>query len=609
MLLFMKILLGLAFVLSSCASVKNANSRATKKGASEVPEVATGDGDGSVNIVGGTPVNVPQIVHPGCTATIVGPYTVISAGHCQQNGNVRAFTLNGEVYHMKMLNHPSYPYGNFVLSSVPYDMSIGVTNNAIKGVQPFKLANTSPTGGMFIYGFGCNSASGSGYGVLRRGTTDVRRRLYNGGVLEGFAGNNLCPGDSGGPVAGTSNNIYGINSMGGTTVNPSYYASTTTSWARSFFASVASQYGIEICGVTSGGCGVTEICSYDFVPSGALFRLAKSTTTCVSSVLNQNKLAECVYSVNSVGTPVPSNPNCFAPVIPFGVRMGIDRSDIAESGSSNSATVTITLEQPAIAGGMTFDLSSSDPKALTFASSSIFIASGQVSGSTTLRALDNTVLDGTRNVKLGFQTRAVGAFVKSGSIDARVIDNEFPYSFSTEPTSVSLSESPTANYSDFSVVINQPAYNALTLYFQTSSEGAYQLASSSIPVPIGVSVVRNAIQILDNKLVEGPRSVSLKISTSPDGPAVATLVVNIADDDRIEDVKWQNPINRFDVSGDGIVTPLDVLQTINKINRTGPKTLDAKVDPSGPPYYDVTGDGAVTPLDILQVINELNRRQ
>ena len=78
---------------------------------------------------------------------------------------------------------------------------------------------------------------------------------------------------------------------------------------------------------------------------------------------------------------------------------------------------------------------------------------------------------------------------------------------------------------------------------------------------------------------------------------------------------WQNPIDRFEVSGNGELSPVDGLAVINELARVtvhDPETneLAEITDEVGPPpFYDVNGDGLITPLDALGVINEISRRQ
>jgi hypothetical protein len=68
---------------------------------------------------------------------------------------------------------------------------------------------------------------------------------------------------------------------------------------------------------------------------------------------------------------------------------------------------------------------------------------------------------------------------------------------------------------------------------------------------------------------------------------------------------------KWDVNGDGNITPRDALSVINKIAREmSADSLPIEVDIThiGPDYYDVNGDGEISPRDALFVINELARR-
>jgi large repetitive protein len=74
---------------------------------------------------------------------------------------------------------------------------------------------------------------------------------------------------------------------------------------------------------------------------------------------------------------------------------------------------------------------------------------------------------------------------------------------------------------------------------------------------------------------------------------------------------YTNQRNRLDVSGDGAISPIDVLQVVNYINFStggvgGP--LPFPPTTSGPPFLDVDGDGFVGPLDALAIINFINSR-
>lgn len=68
---------------------------------------------------------------------------------------------------------------------------------------------------------------------------------------------------------------------------------------------------------------------------------------------------------------------------------------------------------------------------------------------------------------------------------------------------------------------------------------------------------------------------------------------------------FHNSFNPFDVSDDGLVTPLDALLAIQELNARGPRDLQAD-GPSEHGMVDVSNDGQLSPLDALMVLNHLN---
>jgi hypothetical protein len=80
-------------------------------------------------------------------------------------------------------------------------------------------------------------------------------------------------------------------------------------------------------------------------------------------------------------------------------------------------------------------------------------------------------------------------------------------------------------------------------------------------------------------------------------------------DDQSHNPGWTNPVNQFDVNGDGTVTPLDALIVINHLARIrqGVDHWERPRQP-GEGYVDVNGDSRLTPIDALMIINRLSRR-
>ncbi len=70
---------------------------------------------------------------------------------------------------------------------------------------------------------------------------------------------------------------------------------------------------------------------------------------------------------------------------------------------------------------------------------------------------------------------------------------------------------------------------------------------------------------------------------------------------------WTNPRNSYDVNDDGIVTPLDVLETTRYINANPGQTELPARQLSPPLYLDTNSDALLSPQDALVVINYLNR--
>jgi Ca2+-binding RTX toxin-like protein len=69
---------------------------------------------------------------------------------------------------------------------------------------------------------------------------------------------------------------------------------------------------------------------------------------------------------------------------------------------------------------------------------------------------------------------------------------------------------------------------------------------------------------------------------------------------------WQNPNDPFDVYADGQVNPADALAIINELNGYGEHLLTGQPG-SGAFYLDVSGDRVVSELDVDDVIDKLNQ--
>ncbi|MDV6030339.1 MAG: hypothetical protein F9B45_09575 [Phycisphaera sp. RhM] len=116
-----------------------------------------------------------------------------------------------------------------------------------------------------------------------------------------------------------------------------------------------------------------------------------------------------------------------------------------------------------------------------------------------------------------------------------------------------------------------------------------------------LDIPNGPLNLVDLEL-SGDRKQILVLLESASGSSRQQYAASF-DVDRLA-VSWQHPWNRYDVNGDGVVTPSDALVVINRLARDPSSEL-----PSGgtreSPYYDVTGDAMVSPRDALVVINNL----
>jgi hypothetical protein len=188
--------------------------------------------------------------YAGCTATVVGPRTIITAAHCGATGGTATFVLDGVNYMAKLTQAPLY-------NSKDQDVSLGLVDKDVT-VTPVQVSKTAVTTGLAItlLGFGCTEPGGTGGndGVLRVGDSAVS------GVSAGFdmilkkpAGAALCYGDSGGPAMWVNSQgkyeILGVNSKGNIQ-DTSYDSRLDLAETQAFLKNWATSNSTDICGVT-----------------------------------------------------------------------------------------------------------------------------------------------------------------------------------------------------------------------------------------------------------------------------------------------------------------------------------------------------------------------
>ncbi len=170
----------------------------TISGVGEGP-ASSGDNDDGINLDPFITDGQADPGHPsvallsGCTGTLIGKRTVLTAGHCV--GYSGYAKLGGSTYYTsKIYRHPSYGGGNY------NDVAVMILKQEVQGITPTPIATQVPQVGQAItlVGFGKTGENSGGYGTKRFTTNTISKVRTS--TLSYYGKKNICNGDSGGPT-------------------------------------------------------------------------------------------------------------------------------------------------------------------------------------------------------------------------------------------------------------------------------------------------------------------------------------------------------------------------------------------------------------------------
>src|ERR1044071_5463203 len=142
------------------------------------------------------------LVQPsGCTATLIGKRTALTAAHCiTASAERNTFCTDGHCMDGTAYRHPGYTNGDLDDSDVAV-VRLDGNFYAAFGTVPTRLSWNPPAEGSWVVpvGFGCTVwDTGTGYGTKRYGNAQVKD--VDGTNIQWDYQSRICQGDSGGPT-------------------------------------------------------------------------------------------------------------------------------------------------------------------------------------------------------------------------------------------------------------------------------------------------------------------------------------------------------------------------------------------------------------------------
>jgi cyclophilin family peptidyl-prolyl cis-trans isomerase len=185
------------------------------------------------------------------------------------------------------------------------------------------------------------------------------------------------------------------------------------------------------------------------------------------------------------------------------VTVTIDQSSISENGA---ATGTVTLSQPAPAGGVTIYLSSSDATEAVVPLS-IFIAEGATSGTFTVAGMQDGTIDGTQTVTITASPASVD-FAK-GTASLTVLDATKSLSVSIDKSTILETGTATGT-----VTLSSPAPAGGLVVSLGNSDASEATFPATIFIAAGATTGTFTITGKPDGIIDGAQSVTITATAS-----------------------------------------------------------------------------------------------
>ncbi|MCA9145099.1 MAG: hypothetical protein H6823_08230 [Planctomycetaceae bacterium] len=270
-----------------------------------------------------------------------------------------------------------------------------------------------------------------------------------------------------------------------------------------------------------------------------------------------------------------------------GLSVEITADQIAENDGNDATSVSITRHTNDLSQPLTVYLAT-DASEISIPSSVEFLA-GEATIVVAVHAVDDDLLDGTQGVSV---TATAPGFLE-GRDNLIVVDHE-TLTLSVDALTV------LEGAATFATATRSNTNTGAALEVSVSIDDPTEaIAPQAVIIPAGEQSVTFPIDAIEDGLEDGSQLVGITVTANGYEPATDSFFV-------ADTLSWHNAVLRWDVNADMRVSPIDVLQIVNDLNRSGSRKLAAPGQAEVPPYLDVNDDGQVSPIDALLVINYLN---
>ena len=196
-------------------------------------------------------------------------------------------------------------------------------------------------------------------------------------------------------------------------------------------------------------------------------------------------------------------------------------SEDPESQIGNTTTVTVTRNTDTDEA-LTVTLSSDDTSQATIPAN-LTIPAGQDSGTATLEAVDDAIVDGTRTVT----ATATALTFMDGTDTVDVIDDDVP-TLTVQITPPSISEDAGTVSSSITVTRNTDTTNALAITL-SSNDASEATVPATLTIPAGQDSATADLEAVDDAIVDGTQTVTITATTTGFITGIGT--VEVTDDD------------------------------------------------------------------------------